>query len=96
MQLHPDASAYRPLPWSFGGFGALCFFGVGLDLYGFDFGVFCLAAGADLGVLSARDSPLEDAFFVGGVNGRNPSFEVPRLPAGVEGPRASFGDMAGS
>jgi hypothetical protein len=31
----------------------------------------------------------------GFVNGRNPSLELPLLPAG-DGPRASFGDMVGA
>jgi len=41
------------------------------------------------------DQFFADPFLDGGVNGRNPSFEFP-LVAGVDGPRASFGDMAGA
>ena len=69
---------------------------LGFDLYEFGLGVFSARGWLPAEDSPFRDSPFEDAFFAGGVNGRNPSFELPRLPAGVEGPRASFGDMAGS
>jgi hypothetical protein len=95
---------YLPLPCA-GAFGALDRRGGGLDFRGVDLGAL-FAGGVDLGVLWARDSPplcdslfldspFEAEFLAGGVKGRKPSFEPPRF-AGVEGPRASFGDMAGA
>ena len=59
--------------------------------------------GDECSVLSACDSllplrlPFDALLFAGGVNGRNPSLELelPRF-AGVDGPRASLGDMAGA
>ena len=74
-------------------------------MYGFDLGALALSraagAGDECGVLSACDSlvlPLEALLFAGGVNERNPSLELPLFAAGVgvDGPRASFGDMAGA
>jgi hypothetical protein len=50
-------------------------------------------------VVSGRDSPLlplEALLFAGGVNERNPSLEFALVPAGIDGPRASLGDMAGA
>lgn len=91
------------LPLLRGAFGAFLR-GGGLDLCGFDLCGF--VDSDDLGALWARDSPLgdspfldsppEDAFLAGGVKERKPSFELPRFAAGVDGPRASLGDMAGA
>ena len=45
---------------------------------------------------SSRELPAADPpFFAGGVNGRNPSFDLVLFPA-AEFTRASFGDMAGA
>lgn len=50
-------------------------------------------------MFSGRDSPplpLDALLFAGGVNERNPSLEFTLVAAGVDGPRASWGDMAGA
>jgi hypothetical protein len=95
---------YRLLPCFSGfglDFGGLDFFGGGLECelcFGCDSecGVLCGRDSFAAGLLSLRSAEFEVELFEGGVNDRNPSFELPRLPAAGDDARASLGDIAGA